>query len=155
MYKIIGVDGQQYGPVPLAEIKNWVRNRRANGDTMVQGPDLGQWKPMKEFPEFADVLMEPVAAQEFLGGQSGVMAQPPVPDYLVQAIICTLCCCLPLGIVAIVYASQVKSKLAVGDYAGAQDSSNKAKMWCWIAFGLGIVTNLALIGLQLALGLAA
>jgi hypothetical protein len=65
---------------------------------------------------------------------------PPrgVPNYLVQAILCTLFCCLPFGIVAIVFAAQVDARLAAGDCAGAVNSSNQARMWCWIAFGLGL-----------------
>lgn len=53
-------------------------------------------------------------------------AQPP-PNYLVWAILTTLCCCLPLGVVSIVFSAQVNSKWAQGDRAGAQDASNKAK----------------------------
>ena len=41
--------------------------------------------------------------------------------------------------VAIIFAAQVNSKLATGDLAGARDASAKAKMFCWIAFLLGIV----------------
>jgi len=75
------------------------------------------------------------------------MAPPPqmagqpagtVPNYLVQSILVTLFCCLPLGIVAIVFAAQVNSKLSLGDFYGAQEASNKAKMWCWWSFGLGL-----------------
>ena len=44
-----------------------------------------------------------------------VFAAPAtIPNYLVQAILVTLCCCLPFGIVAIVYAAQVNSKLDRG-----------------------------------------
>jgi hypothetical protein len=64
-----------------------------------------------------------------------------VPNYLAQAILTTVCCCLPFGIVAIVYAAQVDGKLSGGDYAGAVQSSNSAKTWCWVAFGLGLVIN--------------
>lgn len=70
----------------------------------------------------------------------GAPAQPvQIPNYLVQSILVTLCCCLPLGVVAIVFAAQVNTKLAQGDLAGARDSSDKAKLFCWIAFGLGLV----------------
>lgn len=67
-----------------------------------------------------------------------------IPNYLVQSIVVTLCCCLPGGIVAIIFAAQVNSKLAAGDVAGAEAASRNAKLWCWISFGVGIV--LALIG---------
>ncbi len=63
--------------------------------------------------------------------------QRSVPNYLVQAILVTIFCCLPFGIAAIVYAAQVNSKLQVGDYEGAVQSSEKAKQFCWISFGLG------------------
>ena len=66
----------------------------------------------------------------------------PIPNYLVQSILVTLCCCLPLGVVAIIFSAQVNSKLAAGDYAGAQEASRKAKMFVWIAFGLGLVAIL-------------
>ncbi len=85
------------------------------------------------------------------------MAPPPqmagqpvgsVPNYLVQAILVTLFCCLPLGIVAIVFAAQVNGKLTVGDFYGAQEASNKAKMWCWWAFGIGLVGMVLYLGLM-------
>ena len=75
---------------------------------------------------------------------------PSIPNYLVQSILVTICCCLPFGIVAIVYAAQVNSKLSGGDYAGAADASQKAKMWCWIAFGCGLVGTLIYVGLNAA-----
>lgn len=52
-----------------------------------------------------------------------------VPNNLVWAILSTLLCCLPLGIVSIVYAAQVDGKRAAGDIAGARESSQKAKTW--------------------------
>lgn len=63
----------------------------------------------------------------------------PIPNYLVHSIIVTLCCCLPLGIVAIVFAAQVNSKLAIGDVSGARDASKKAKMFVMIGVGLGLL----------------
>lgn len=61
-----------------------------------------------------------------------------IPNYLVHAILCTLFCCLPLGIAAIVFAAQVNSKINTGDIAGAQQASDKAKLFCWLSFGLGL-----------------
>lgn len=56
------------------------------------------------------------------------------PDsYLLFAILTTLFCCLPFGIVAIVKAASVSSKYQSGDYEGAVQASNDAKKWCKIA----------------------
>ena len=85
-------------------------------------------------------------------GQPIVVATAPVvqaiPNYLVQAILVTLFCCLPFGIPAIVFAAQVNSKVGVGDYAGAMDSAKKARTWCWAAFWCGLVFALLWGGLQ-------
>ena len=71
--------------------------------------------------------------------------QPPpaggsatVPNYLVPAII-SIFCCWPLAIPAIIFATQVNGKVAAGDIAGAQDASKKAKMFSYIALGIGIL----------------
>jgi len=69
-------------------------------------------------------------------------------NYLVESIVVTICCCLPFGIAAIVFAAQVNGKLQAGDIAGAQDAANKAKMFCWIGFGIGLLVNLIVIIVQ-------
>src|SRR5437660_11881151 len=61
-----------------------------------------------------------------------------VPNYLVPAII-SIFCCWPLAIPAIIFATQVNGKVAAGDIAGAQDASKKAKMFSYIALGIGIL----------------
>ncbi len=68
--------------------------------------------------------------------------QGNIPNYLVQSILVTVLCCLPLGIPAIVFAAQVNGKLQSGDVQGAMDSSRKAKMWCWLSFGLGLLSSI-------------
>jgi hypothetical protein len=71
-----------------------------------------------------------------------------ISNYLAPAILVTIFCCIPLGIPAIVYAAQVNAKLAAGDIAGATAASNNARMWCWIAFGVGLLSILAWVGLM-------
>ncbi|MBA4608706.1 CD225/dispanin family protein [Aeromicrobium sp. Marseille-Q0843] len=81
-------------------------------------------------------------------------ATPP-PNNLVWAILTTIFCCLPLGVVSIVYAAQVNGKFAAGDLAGAQESSRKAKQWAiWsvIAFFVALVIYLIVIFLVVANG---
>lgn len=67
---------------------------------------------------------------------------PAVPNHLAWAIISTVIttclCCLPIGIVAIVYSSRVNGKLEAGDIDGARRDSENAKTWCWVTTGLGI-----------------
>jgi predicted RNA-binding Zn-ribbon protein involved in translation (DUF1610 family) len=77
-----------------------------------------------------------------------------IPNYLAQAIIVTLFCCLPFGIPAIVFASQVNNKIAFGDIQGAIRASNQAKMWSWISFGVGLGWIVVYIGLVVVAGLA-
>jgi hypothetical protein len=72
-----------------------------------------------------------------------------VPNHLAWAIVSTVlatCLCCPLGligIVAIVFSSQVNGKLNQGDVEGARRASANAKTWCWVA------TAFAIIGLLL------
>ncbi len=73
-------------------------------------------------------------------------------NYLIWAILTTLFCCLPLGIVSIVYAAQVDGKLASGDYSGAVASSQNARRWAIIAAVSGIVLALLYIIFVVALG---
>jgi hypothetical protein len=71
------------------------------------------------------------------GGGAGY--GPPPPNFLIPAILVTIFCCLPGGIVAIVFASQVNSKWAAGDAAGARDASRKAKLVTIWSAVLGLV----------------
>ena len=80
-------------------------------------------------------------------------ASTNVPNYLVPAII-SVFCCWPLAIVAIIFAAQVNGKVAAGDIAGAMDASKKAKMFSFIAIGIGLVVGIIYLLLTI-LGVAA
>ena len=56
MYKIIGADGQQYGPVTAEQVREWIATHRANAQTQAQTEGATDWKPLSAFPEFADAL---------------------------------------------------------------------------------------------------
>ena len=72
-----------------------------------------------------------------------------IPNYLVQAILVTIFCCLPLGIVAIIFAAQVNGKVTAGDIAGAQSSSRTARTLVIVPVVVGAVV----IGIALLAGL--
>ncbi|MCK0109891.1 CD225/dispanin family protein [Flavobacteriaceae bacterium S0825] len=66
--------------------------------------------------------------------------KPPRPDsYLALAIISTIICCLPLGIVSIVYATKVNSLYADGNYDEAIRASKNAKTWGLVSVGVAVV----------------
>ena len=68
---------------------------------------------------------------------------PPMPDSnLVWAILCTICCCLPFGIVSIIYATKVSGLYASGQYEAALKASSNAKKWAIWGAVTGIVLSL-------------
>jgi len=76
------------------------------------------------------------------------MDQKLPKNYLAESILVTIFCCLPLGIVGIVFASQVNSKFAAGDYEGALASSKMAKSWMiWglVAGGIVLITYIVFV----------
>ncbi len=81
----------------------------------------------------------------------------PVPErpgtYLVWAILATALCCMPLGVVSIVYAAQVSTLYDTGRYAEAQKASRNARRWAvWSAVTGGaaiLVYILALLAMVL------
>ena len=80
-------------------------------------------------------------------------SSPAVSNNLVWAILSTLFCCIPLGIVSIVQAAKVNGLLAAGDIAGARDAADKAKKWAIYAAVAGIVVFVLYIVLVMVLGL--
>lgn len=67
---------------------------------------------------------------------------PPKPDNnLVLAIICTICCCLPLGIVGIVKANKVNGLYYAKQYEAANLAAQEAKKWSLIGMGVGLFIN--------------
>ena len=143
-------NNQQQGPVALQALQDMARSGQLQPGDLVWRDGMPNWLPAAQVPDLfaAQAAPSPAYAPPPVGPShyapqgyypSVQRFQGEVPSYLVQAILATLFCCQPFGIVAIVYAAQVSNKLAAGDYHGAGDSSQKAKMWCWIAFGSGLL----------------
>jgi len=75
MYRIIGKDGQQYGPVTAEQLRGWIAENRANAQTLVQTDGLQEWKPLTAFPEFAGDLKPPPVSSTALPPMA-----PPQPS---------------------------------------------------------------------------
>ena len=69
---------------------------------------------------------------------------PPGPkgpfseNWLVEAILVTLLCCLPFGVVGIIFAAQVNTKQQAGDNEGAEKARKEAAKWTKIGFWVGL-----------------
>ncbi|MBO7562027.1 MAG: CD225/dispanin family protein [Bacteroidales bacterium] len=76
--------------------------------------------------------------------------QPPKPsNNLVWGILTTICCCLPFGIVSIVFAAKVDSLYYSGRYEEAQTAARKAGTWAVVAAIVGFLSSCAYGILQL------
>ena len=86
-------------------------------------------------------------------GQPPYGPQGPMPpsSNMVWAILTTLLCCLPFGIVAIVYASKVDGLWQGGFYDAAYQAANKAKTWSIVAAACGLVGSI-IYGVLIACG---
>jgi len=53
MFKIIGADGKEYGPISADQLKQWIAERRVDAQTRVLADGTTEWKPLGSLPEFA------------------------------------------------------------------------------------------------------
>ena len=56
MYRILGADKKEYGPVNAEAVAKWIAERRANAQTLVQAEGGAEWRPLSAFPEFSAAL---------------------------------------------------------------------------------------------------
>ena len=57
MYRIIGADGKEYGPVSAEIVRQWIAQGRANAQSRIRPEDAVDWKFLSELPEFAGDLL--------------------------------------------------------------------------------------------------
>lgn len=156
-------DNAQRGPMSLEELAS---TPGIDLSTPVWRDDLPDWTTAGALPEVAAAIaqfhatsgiphQQPYAPQQSYasqqpqqyaytqgGNQAGHPQDymPPMPStHLAWAILSTICCCLPLGVVAIIYASKVSPAYDRGDYEAALKASKRAELWIILAFTLGIV----------------
>ena len=145
------IGGQQVGPYE----ENELPSHGLTASTMVWREGMPDWVAASQVPELSHLLppsQQPPSyqPQPGYGPQQPYGVQPPMPDtYMVWAVLVTVFCCLPFGIVSIVKASQVSSLYSQGRYQEAVAASEAAKKWAiWSAI-VGVV--LSIIGFFLGL----
>src|SRR5262249_19809258 len=67
MYKIIGADRKEYGPVSVEELRRWIAEGRLNAQSLVQAEGTAEWKPLGAFAEFADALAAKAGPPPLIG----------------------------------------------------------------------------------------
>ena len=129
-YIIIGSDSIEYSPVELEEIREWIREGRADSNTLVCEIGETQWVRLRDVSVFSGDLLK---------DQKDRSDRVIQINYLVPAILCTIFCCLPFGIAGILFAAQANSKTQQGDYDGANIAASRAKQMCILSFVCGIL----------------
>ena len=141
----IARDGKQFGPYSVAEVNDYLGTGFLKPDDIAWHEGMAEWAPLNTIqgvnaPQGARRPPPPSRPTPPYGSApAGVKPE----TYLVSAILATLFCCLPFGVVSIVYAAQVDSKWNAGDQTGAHESSKKAKLW----YHVSLLTGLAIVGI--------
>jgi hypothetical protein len=112
MYRIIGADGKEYGPVTLEQVRLWLQEGRANAETRVLAEGASEWRPLGSLPEFATLsaaAVNPTAysPQPFRTAVSQRRTNPMATAGLILGIVSLtigFCCCygLPLNLVGLI-----------------------------------------------------
>ena len=156
----INHNGEQSGPMDIDAVKEM--NLTSTAHVWYEG--LSEWVCITQVPELQG-LYTMTSDQPVVTGQPYQSAQQPAvqsvqpsspqasgqpiqpvagepcpPTNLVWAIISTLLCCLPAGIVGIIYALKVQNKYQQGDIEGAKRASETGAWWCIAAIVLGILS---------------
>jgi hypothetical protein len=103
MYKILGTDQREYGPVASDKVREWIAQGRANSQTMVSF-EGGPWKALGTFPEFADILRSaappPLAQPTYVTG-AATLKTSTLSNW---GLACSALgfCCFPLALAGIV-----------------------------------------------------
>lgn len=136
-YYYVDQTGQKAGPVSPMQFGMY----GIQSNTLVWKAGMAQWTPAGTLPELQQFL----AAGGSYGAAGSIFPPgyiPPKPDNnLFWAIASTVCCCVPLGIVAIVKSTEVNSHYYAGRYAEAIEAAESAKKWAIWAAVAGIIVS--------------
>ena len=143
-YFYLTPQNEQKGPVDASQLPAY----GVTAKTMVWTQGMPQWVQACQVEELMPIIppattavppVNPSAAPSHSVPQSVTYIQtnpypqqPMMPkpnSHMLMAVLSTLFCCLPTGIVAIICANKVDSLYAAGDYAGARSKADSARNW--------------------------
>ena len=117
MYKIIGADGKEYGPVSADQLRQWLGEGRINAQIKVKSDTMTEWQALGALPEFAAQCTAPAAAPPFASGATASKISGLARASLVLGALGLLCGItapvgLVLGIVALVKMKNSQGRLS-------------------------------------------
>ena len=129
MYTIIGADGAEYGPITGDQLRQWIAEGRANGQTRVRAEGSTDWKPLAQYLEFAAALTgkaSPSPITSTIPVTIGPIPTAPrnnpmaVAGLVLGIISVTLAfCCygIPFNILAIIFSLMALSQISTDPYS--------------------------------------
>jgi len=133
-YFYLDAQNNRQGPVA----GNLLPAHGATAETLVWKQGMTDWIPAGQVPELAEYFNVPPQQHAPAAAAPETPWTPQPESYVVWAILATICCCQPLGVVAIAYASQVSTLTAGGHLQAALKASENAKKWSIIACVSGV-----------------
>jgi hypothetical protein len=112
MYRIIGADGREYGPISADQLRRWISENRANAETRVLVEGSAEWRTLGSLPEFSMLFVtarpQPATPAVFpTATMSGQRASGFAVAGLILGIcsIPSLCCCygIPFNILGLIF----------------------------------------------------
>lgn len=144
-YYYLDADQQQKGPIDPSEFMRLGITK----NTLLWKNGMAGWQAAGMIPELALYFQAAPPTPPPATGSSGSTTIPPRPapqpaaakpdSLLIWSILSTVLCCLPLGIVAIVYSTRVDPLWDKGAYEEAYQAAKNAKTWCILSVVLGLV----------------
>ncbi len=120
MYKIIGGDGKEYGPVTAEVVREWIAQGRALPQTKVLSEGATEWKALSDLREFGPALASLAAPAKVPGPIVAPQPGPQTNSLAVTGLILGVvsitfgqCCCsgLPFSIGGIICSSLALSQI--------------------------------------------
>ncbi len=146
MFKILGHDGREYGPISVEMLCRWIAENRVNGETQVMPEGGTQWRPLRDVPEFAASLAMPPPVTATPTTDSGV--NKIIPYRNVPALVGYYCAVFAL--IPIVGAVLGPISFVLGIIGLRVRRTNPAaggKVHAWIGIILGGLLSLVYFGL--------
>lgn len=129
-YLLIG--GIKKGPLSFEDL---IQNGLTK-DVLVWHVGMTDWQKASDMAELRELLAK--LPPPIPSGSSATFPAVPPKSWLVESILATLFCCLPFGIVGIVYACKVSSEFSAGHYEASLKASKDAGKWTKISFFTGL-----------------